>query len=286
MLSSPLIGLGRSVPPPAQVWVKTENLLPSGSVYDRIAEARVAGAPSKDGPLVVAGSGSLCLAFAAAANRAKKPITVVCPASTLPEHVILLRKHKLRVVLSDPAHGLMGTHEEAVAVQRAEGGQIVHTPKQAKKSREVFRDTLGHELGRACKGLDPVPELLVAPVGSGGLLTGVLEGVRSQGVDVRALGTVVPDDEGQSVQDGVVWRRQAPASEASLEAVSDESALACRGALAKREGLLVGVGSAAAIHAALSAVKRGDARAAVVIVVDAGDRYFSVDARAVAGRSG
>src|SRR5687768_16091272 len=91
---TPLIRLARFSPHCA-LWAKAEFLHPSGSAYDRIALPILR---KIDRPAIVAGSGSVCLAFSRAAALLDRQLTVVCPQSTIPEHLTLLAQHTARLV--------------------------------------------------------------------------------------------------------------------------------------------------------------------------------------------
>src|SRR5689334_21763157 len=100
---TPLVRLGRFLAD-GTVYLKAEHLQPTGSIYDRIAGAILEARTRTLAPgsvVVVAGSGSLALSFAAHAARFGVELVAVFPASTLPEHKKLLEGHKVGVVYSD-----------------------------------------------------------------------------------------------------------------------------------------------------------------------------------------
>ena len=269
--------LGRFAPD-RRLWVKLEHLQPSGSVWDRVAGPLLEARRGASGPAVVAGSGSLCLAFAAAAARARVPLVPLCPAATLPEHLVLLRRHGLAPVLVEG--GLEALASEAEAEAEARGGVVVFSPGEHRRAAaSLFAAGLGRELAGLLGRLGPVPEWLVVPVGSGALLEGLTAALAAAGRALAPVAVVRP--EGPSRQDGVVARSAAPALTLDVEwaVVPDEAAEETRLALARTEGLLLGLGSAAAVRVARERAGEGGA---VVIAVDAGDRYFSVD-RALGG---
>jgi cysteine synthase len=104
---------------------------------------------------------------------------------------------------------------------------------------------------------------------------------------VRAsfYGTVTAEAQ-DTLQDGVVRRKDAPPiPNVTLVEVRDADAAAMRRVAAIREGMLVGLASAGAVHAARELLRRKEAAAAIAILVDAGDRYFSRDAHGSQGTS-
>src|SRR5258706_8565691 len=138
--STPLVRLSRFAPNGA-VFVKAEHLQPNGSVFDRVArsllEERV-GELGRNGVAIVAGSGSLCLSFAAEASRFPIELVCVCPASTLPEHRKLLASHRVTVVLSDASLGLRGAHARALEEQVSRQGVLLPSPLESDAVARVF----------------------------------------------------------------------------------------------------------------------------------------------------
>lgn len=259
-LGTPLVHLARFAPD-AALYGKAEFMLPTGSAYDRIAGRLVDAAPGER--LVVASAGSAALAFAAAATVRKKHLTAVVPRSTLPEHLALLARYPVEVIRIDGP--LEATHAAAEGIE----GVLVFSSHHAGPARSAFSQTLGRELA-AMIPEDGQETILVAPVGSGALLFGVADAMASKG-SVATVGALRP--EGVSVQDGVAF--DAPEGATRTVRISDADAHETRLALARSEGILVGMGTAAAVRIARAEAERG-ARV-VVLLVDAGDRYFSVD---------
>lgn len=245
-------------------------LHPSGSAYDRIARPIL---ESLDpGPAVVAGAGSVALAFCRAAALTERELLVVCPESTLPEHLHLIEQHSARLVCTPAAAGLVGAHERAEALAREIGGQIAFSVRIFERAHRLFAETLGEEIVHAFEVLPERPEVVVAPVAAGSLLGGVGRALEKSGFCPWLVGTVRPGH--QSLQDGTVARDEVKDDGIDLVEVSDEEAYETRIDLARSEGLLVGMASAAAVR-----VARKKRRPTIAVVVDAGDRYFSVDRR-------
>ena len=230
-------------------------MLPTGSAYDRIAGPLLDAVP--DDRVVVAGGGSQCIAFAAAAAKRRKSLIVVCPASTLGEHRILLDKYPCEVIATPPEEGLLGAQVRAMALDAT----LVFGPRCRAAAERLFAETLGAELAAS----DVPITTVVAPINSGALLAGIgraLPGARLVGTIARSLTTL---------QDGLTAREHAPDIEAELVEVSDDDAFEMRHRVGRTEGLLVGLASAGALAVA---ERLGGG---VAIAVDAGDRYFSRD---------
>ncbi len=267
-----MIRLARFSPRQA-VWAKAELLHPSGSAYDRIARPLLERAG--DVPAVVAGAGSVCLAFCRAAALLRRDVTVVCPQSTVPEHLELLSQHAAHVETSPRELGLLGAHLRAQEIVEREGRVLLFSVRVTHAAAELFADSLGEELVDAFERIDPKPAHVVAPVAAGALLGGVGLALARAGFHAELVGVVRPDVE--SLQDGTVEGSEVLDEAIVKVAVSDREAFETRLALARTEGMLVGMGSAAAVRVAVAR-----AEPSIAIVVDAGDRYFSVDRRLTA----
>lgn len=282
--STPLVRLARFAPE-GELYLIAEHLQPTGSVYDRIAAPMLDARRAELGPgavAVVAGSGSTCLAFAAAAAPLAIELVLVCPASTLPEHLALLAMHRATLVTSDPALGLLGAHERAEEVCVERGGILVYSPGAPVEAESVYEASLGRAVSPGVRRVagGRAVELLV-PRGSGALLRGLARALAAAGVEARSYGTVIPDRAlGDTRQDGVVTHGQARRLEpgAYIE-VTDVEAYTARAEAARSEGVLVGMSTAGALHAARLRAGSAAASVAVVCAVDAGDRYFSTDRR-------
>lgn len=251
--------------------LKLEHLLPSGSVYDRIAgpliqaaQDRAAQGAESPGPFLVAGCGSACLSFAAAAVRAKVPIELVLPGSTLAEHRRLLAQHRVKLHEA-PGTSLLSATAHAEALAAGGGGTLIYAPGRPELARAVWAKTLVAEL-EVEQALDPGPRpVIFLPSGLSDLAEALATGFSTRRVS----------SDGGSSQDGAFEAGEHP-SEAR---VTDVEAVMSRRRLATEEGLLLGYATSAAVHAAREALAGQALSAALVVALDAGDRYFSYDGR-------
>jgi cysteine synthase A len=290
--SIPLVRLSRFARG-ALVFAKGEHLHPTGSLFDRIAPAafnKYGSDLERAGVGVVGGSGSLSLAFAAAhaAWRASDPkirkgvrLLVVCPESTLLEHRILLEKHGVSLVFSDGARGFAGINEVAHREVERSKGVLLYAPSRNEDARRIYRETIGAELVRAIGDSAELrtTDAVVVPYGSGALLHGLGDALTDAQIAVALIGTVAAKSNGSTRQDGVVRDGDVRHVERGIELhpVRDEDAFSTRMELARTEGILVGLSSAAAVHIAASRARRSTDRAQIAVTIDCGDRYFSVD---------
>lgn len=275
--ATPLLRVSRFAP--AQpIYAKLEHLLLTGGIFDRIAAAQVAllrEEIEQRGTAVISGSGSTCLAFAAALARVNAKVIAICPKNMLAEHRILLRMHRLQLVLSDAAAGLPGAAELAVHEAEKSSGTLVYTPTAERDAERLFSESTGRDLAAACAQI-AAPSVLVVPFISVALIRGTVSALSASGAQLRVLANV--SESSASRQDDLYTAAAAPGVEGvETVVVRDADALATRAELARSEGLLLGLSSAAAMRVAAE-----QSASAVGIAVDAGDRYFSLDREAAA----
>jgi len=274
----------------ATVWAKLESFNPGGSVKDRICLAMIEAA-ERDGLLKPGGtiieptSGNTGIGLALVAAVKGYRLVLTMPDTMSEERRALLKAYGATLVLTPDTKGMHG------AIHRAEEllaeNPDWYMPQQFTNpaNPEVHRRTTGPEI------LAQVPQIdaFVAGVGTGGTITGVGEVLRARHPDVRIVAVepaasavlgggepgyhhiqgigagFVPEILDQSIYDEVI-------------AVPDDAAVRHTRALARYEGLLVGISSGAACAAAIE-VGRRLGRGAVVVTVfpDTGERYLTTD---------
>ncbi len=243
--------------------IKLEHLLPSGSVYDRIAGPLIEQASGPE-PFLVAGCGSACLSFAAASRRAGRPVELFYPAGTLEEHRLLLKQHRVKAMeVSSPSLLDATAHAEALAA--AGSGHLLHAAGRPRLARLVWTATLVAELEAEHAGRPGRRPTVFLPSGLSDLAVAL-----GPGFSTRLVSSAI-----HGAQDGAF----AAAEHTHDAIVTDAEALAVRRRLATQDGLLLGYATCAAIHAAEQALRTGEVPDALVVALDAGDRYFSYDGR-------
>ncbi len=287
---TPLVELGRMAKGlHGRVVAKLEMRNPCGSVKDRLGVALIEDAERRGvlrpGMTLVEATGGntgIGLAFAAAIRGYRLVLTM--PETMSKERVALLRYLGAEVVLTSGI--LMGD-----AVARAKQlvgeipGSIMLDQFKNPANPEVHRRTTAVEIWDDTRG---AVDVFVSAVGTGGTITGVGEVLKKRKPGVRV---VAVEPAGAAVlSGGPAGNHQMPGigvgfipevlNRSILDevlAVTDEEALACTRRLAREEGIMAGISSGAALHAALTVASREDAAGKMIVVLlpDTAERYVS-----------
>ena len=274
----------------ARILAKLEYFNPAGSVKDRVAKAMIDDAEAKgllhpDSVIIEPTSGNTGIGLASVAAARGYRLIIVMPDTMSVERRQLMKAYGAELVLSDGTRGMKGAIEKAAELA-AEiphsfiPGQFVNPANpQAHYEHtgpEIYADT------------DGAVDIFVAGVGTGGTITGVGRYLKEKNPAVRVVavepatspilsaGTAgshkiqgigagfVPD-----ILDTKVYDEVLP--------VSNEDAFATGRLIGRAEGVLVGISSGAAVHAAVELAKRAEnaGKTIVVLLPDTGDRYLS-----------
>ncbi|HET8989645.1 MAG TPA: cysteine synthase A [Acidimicrobiales bacterium] len=273
----------------ASVLVKLEYFNPSGSVKDRAALAMVEAAEA-DGRLVpgglivepTSGNTGIALAMIAAARGYRCVFTM--PDSMSRERRALLRAFGAELVLTPAADGMPGAIAAAEAIAAERDGFI---PQQFDNpaNPETHRLTTAEEIWADTGG---EVDVVVAGVGTGGTITGIAQGLKPRRPTLRVVG-VEPAESAvlsggpkgphpiQGIGAGFVPQNYDGSLVDEIVQVDGPRAIETARDLARREGLLLGISSGAAVAAALQIARREESRGLTIVAITAsfGERYLS-----------
>ena len=275
---------------PANIYAKLEYFNPAGSVKDRIAKAMIDDAEAKGalkpGAVIIEPtSGNTGIGLAAVAAARGYRIILTMPETMSIERRNLLKAYGAELVLTDGAKGMKG----AIAKADELASEIPHSfiPGQfvnqanpaahfATTGPEIWEDT------------DGKVDIFVAGVGTGGTVTGVGKYLKSKNPNVKIVAVepatspvlskgVAGPHKIQGIGAGFVPETLDTNVYDEIFAVENDDAFATGKAIARAEGVLVGISSGAAVYAATQLAKRPENKGKVIVALlpDTGDRYLS-----------
>lgn len=276
----------------AEVLVKVESFNPVSSVKDRVAvalieDAEKKGKINKDTTIIEPTSGNtgVALAFAAAAKGYK--LKIVLPESFSIERRKLVKIFGADLVLTPAADGIPGAIKEAERLNNEIDNSIILQQFENQANPEIHEKLTGQEI---LKDTDGNVDILISAVGTGGTVTGIARAIKKENPDFKAIAVEAASspvlsggEKGshkiQGISPGFVAETTDLDIIDEIITVTDEDAGNGTIALAQKEGILAGISSGAAVHAALEVAKRPEnkGKTIVAILADTGERYLSVD---------
>jgi len=278
--------------PRGRVYAKAEQQNPGGSVKDRICLAMIEAAEAtgqlqKGGVVVEPTSGNtgIGLALACAAKGYRCILTM--PASMSLERRQLLEAYGAEVVLTEPEEQMEGAIKKARELAATIPGALIPGQFDNAENPRIHAQTTAREILHAMA--NEKIDAFVAGVGTGGTVSGVgqvLKRLRPMprviAVEPESCATLSRGERGptkiQGLAAGFVPKNYDGSVVDEIRTVSDRAAYDTKVALAKQEGLLVGISAGAAVRVALDVAKElGPDSTVVTVLCDTGERYFSLD---------
>lgn len=272
------------------ILAKLEYLNPTGSVKDRAALYMIRDAEEKGllragGTIIEPTSGNTGIGLAAIAAAKGYQVILTMPETMSQERRNMLKAYGARLVLTEGSLGMAGAVAKAEELHREIPGSIIAGQFDNPANARAHRETTGPEIWRDTEGR---VDILVAGVGTGGTLTGTGEYLKEKNPAIQVV-AVEPQaspllSRGRSGSHGIqgiganfipqVLNRDIYDQ---VIAVGDKDAINWAKAIAKNEGILVGISSGAAMYAAarLAEMEENAGKNIVVILPDSGDRYYS-----------
>lgn len=274
----------------ATIYAKLEYFNPAGSVKDRIAKAMIDDAEEKgilkpDSVIIEPTSGNTGIGLAAVAASRGYKIILTMPETMSIERRNLLKAYGAQLVLTEGAKGMKGAIEKAKELAAENPNSFIPSQFTNPSNPTVHLNTTGPEIWQDTDGR---VDIIVAGVGTGGTISGVGEYLKAQNPGIRVVAVepagspvlskgipgphkiqgigagFVPDTLNTKVYDEIIT-------------VENEDAFETGRLLARKEGLLVGISSGAAVFAATELAMRPENKEKIIVVIlpDTGERYLS-----------
>ena len=274
----------------ANLMAKLESMNPAGSAKDRVAremieQAERSGKLTADSVMIEPTSGNTGIGLAAIAAAKGYRLIITMPETMSRERQMLMRAYGAELVLTDGNAGMAGAIAKAEELALSLPNAFVVGQFTNPANPDAHRKTTGPEIW---EDTDGKVDIFVAGVGTGGTVTGVGEYLKEKNPNIRVV-AVEPTDSPvlsggragkhglQGIGAGFVPEILNTEIYDEIVRVTTEEAYAASRLLARKEGLLVGISSGAALHAATEIAKRAEnqGKNIVVLLPDTGERYLS-----------
>ncbi len=274
----------------ATVLIKIEAQNPSGSVKDRAAkymieDAEKRGVLKPGATIVEPTSGNTGIGLAAIAAAKGYQLILTMPETMSVERRNILKAYGAEIVLTEGSKGMSGAIEKANELVAELEGAFLPAQFDNPANAKAHYETTGPEIWEDAEGQ---VDIFVAGVGTGGTLTGTAKYLKEQNANIKVVAVEPADSpvlsEGRSgahplqgIGAGFIPGVLDTTIYDEVMTVTGEQAYAASKELTKREGILTGISSGAALYAGLELAKRPEnaGKTIVVLLPDSGDRYYS-----------
>lgn len=276
----------------SRLFAKLEYLNPAGSAKDRVAlkmieDAEERGLINENSVIIEPTSGNTGIGLAAVAGAKGYRVIIVMPDTMSAERRTLMTAYGAELVLTDGSKGMKGAIEKADELALLIPNAFIPGQFDNPANARAHFETTGPEIYNDISG---EIDIFVAGVGTGGTITGVGEYLKSKNTEIKVV-AVEPADSPflsqgkagahkiQGIGAGFVPKVLNTSIYDEIVTVDSESAFEAARNIGKKEGVLVGISSGAALHAAIEVAKRkeNEGKNIVVLLPDTGDRYLSTE---------
>lgn len=276
----------------ARLLAKLEYLNPAGSVKDRVAlsminDAEERGILTPDSVIIEPTSGNTGIGLAAVAAARGYRLIIVMPDTMSVERRILMTAYGAELVLTDGSKGMTGAINRAEELAKEIPNAFIAGQFVNPANPKAHFETTGPEIWNDTDG---EVDLFVAGIGTGGTVTGTGEYLKSKNPDIKVVG-IEPADSPilsggkagahalQGIGAGFVPDVLNTEVIDEIVTVTTKDAFDAARLIGRREGVLVGISSGAALHAAIELCRKGEnaGKTVVVLLPDTGDRYLSTE---------
>ena len=274
----------------AKILAKLEYFNPAGSVKDRVAKAMLdtaekEGKLKKNSVIIEPTSGNTGIGLASVAAARGYRIIIVMPETMSVERRQLMKAYGAELVLTDGAKGMTGAIEKAEELAKEIPDSFIPGQFVNPANPHAHIETTGPEI---YNDTDGDIDIFVAGVGTGGTITGVGQYLKSRKPDIKIVAVepassavlstgVAGPHKIQGIGAGFVPDVLDSGIYDEIITIENEDAFATGKLMGQCEGILVGISSGAALHAAIRLAKQPDNRGKKIVVLlpDTGDRYLS-----------
>ncbi len=276
----------------ARIFAKIEGMNPSGSTKIRAAkymvdDAEKAGLLAPGATIIEPTSGNTGIGLAAYAVPKGYRVIIVMPDTMSEERRTLMTSYGAELVLTDGKNGMNGSIAEAERLHKSIENSYIPDQFSNPSNPKSHYETTGPEIWRDTDGS---VNIFIAGVGTGGTITGIGRYLKEQNDDIKAI-AVEPKGSPvlsggnagahglQGIGAGFIPKALDASVIDEIIQITEEDAYNAGRLLAKNEGILAGISSGAALHAAIITAKKEENRGKniVVLLPDTGDRYLSTN---------
>jgi cysteine synthase len=276
----------------ATVLAKLEYFNATGSAKDRVAKSMIEDAEEKgilkEGSVIIEPtSGNTGIGLASVGTSKGYKVIIVMPETMSVERRKLMKAYGAELVLSDGKKGMKGAIEKANEIAETTENAWIAGQFDNPANWKAHYQTTGKEI---YEDTDGKVDYFVAGVGTGGTITGVGKYLKEKNPDIKVI-AVEPDSSAvlsgepsgahkiQGIGAGFIPKVLDTTIYDSIVRVTNEDAFSTGKIIGKEEGVLTGISSGAALHAAIELAKKEEntGKTIVVLLPDSGDRYLSTD---------